>query len=77
MFMIRWLWKNMKGDRAVYCIALCMTIVCQTMYIISPYLTQQIIDTFLVGEEAAENLRTGSDRLVMMLAAMVGFTVLR
>ena len=77
MFMIRWLWKNMKGDRGIYCAALCMTVISQAMYIISPYLTQQIIDTFLVGEEAAENLRTGVDRLIFMLVMMVGFTLLR
>ncbi len=77
MFLLRWLWKNMKGDRAVYILALCMTLLCQSMYIITPFLTQQITDTFLVGEQAAENLRTGSDRLIIMLIAMVGFTLLR
>ncbi len=77
MFLLRWLWKNMKGDRAVYILALCMTLLCQSMYIITPFLTQQITDTFLVGEQAAENLRTGSDRLIMMLIAMVGFTLIR
>ncbi len=77
MFMFRWLWKNMKGDRAIYCCALCMTLVCQSMYIIAPYITQQIIDTFLVGEQAAENLRTGTNTLITMLLMMIGFTVLR
>ena len=77
MFLIRWLWKNTKGDRAIYFIALCMTVISQSMYIISPYLTQQIIDTFLVGEEAAENLRTGTNLLINMLIAMIGFTLLR
>ena len=57
MFLLRWLWKNMKGDRAVYIFALCMTVVCQSMYIITPFIIQQITDTFLVGEQAAENLR--------------------
>ena len=77
MFMFRWLWKNMKGDRVIYCCALCMTLICQSMYIIAPYITQQIIDTFLVGEQAAENLRTGTNTLITMLLMMVGFTVLR
>ena len=77
MFLLRWLWKNMKGDRAIYCLALCMTVICQAMHLIAPYITQQIIDTFLVGEQAAENLRTGTDRLIFLLAAMVGFTLLR
>jgi len=67
----------MKGDRAIYCLALCMTVICQAMHLIAPYITQQIIDTFLVGEQAAENLRTGTDRLIFLLAAMVGFTLLR
>ena len=77
MFLIKWLWKNMKGDRAVYIFALCMTVICQSMYIITPYITQQITDTYLVGEQAADNLRTGADRLVFMLLVMVGFTLLR
>lgn len=77
MFIIRWLWKNMKGDRALYIFALFLTIVSQSMYIITPYFTQQIVDTFLVGEQAAENLRTGYDILLKMIFAMVGFTLLR
>lgn len=77
MFIIRWLWKNMKGDRALYIFALFLTITCQSMYIITPYFTQQIVDTFIVGENAAENLRNGSDRLITMIALMIGFTVIR
>ena len=71
MFILRWLWKNMKGDRALYIFALFLTIVSQSMYIITPYFTQQIVDTFLVGEQAAENLRTGSDLLLKMIFAMI------
>ncbi len=77
MFIIRWLWKNMKGDRALYIFALFLTIICQSMYIITPYFTQQIVDTFIVGENAAENLRNGTDRLITMIALMIGFTVIR
>ncbi|MBQ8842223.1 MAG: ABC transporter ATP-binding protein [Ruminiclostridium sp.] len=77
MFIIRWLWKNMKGDRALYIFALFLTITCQSMYIITPYFTQQIVDTFIVGENAAENLRNGTDRLIAMIALMIGFTVIR
>ena len=77
MFIIRWLWKNMKGDRALYIFALFLTIVSQSMYIITPYFTQQIVDTFLVGEQAAENLKNGTDLLLKMIFAMVGFTLLR
>ena len=77
MFIIRWLWKNMKGDRALYIFALFLTIISQSMYIITPYFTQQIVDTFLIGEEAAQNLATGRDILIQMIMMMIGFTVLR
>ena len=54
-----------------------MTVICQSMYIITPYFTQQITDTFIVNENAAENLLNHSDVLIQMLIAMVGFTLLR
>ncbi len=77
MFLFRWLWKNMEGCRAIYITALCMTVLCQSMYIITPYFTSQITDTFIVNENAAENLQNHSDVLIGMLLAMVGFTLLR
>lgn len=77
MFLIRWLWKNMKGYRAIYCIALCMTVICQTMYIITPYFSQQVIDTFVNNENAAYNLENHRDQLIFMLVAMIGFTLIR
>ena len=67
----------MKGCRGIYITALCMTVICQSMYIITPYFTQQITDTFIINENALLNLREHSDVLIFMLAAMVGFTVLR
>ena len=77
MFLFRWLWKNMKGCRAIYITALCLTVVCQSMYIITPYFTQQITDNFIVNENALQNLQEHSDTLILMLASMVGFTLLR
>ena len=67
----------MKGCRAIYILALCITVVCQSMYIITPYFTQQITDTFIVNENALQNLEEHTDVLIFMLAAMVGFTLLR
>ncbi len=77
MFLFRWLWKNMKGCRAIYIVALFMTVICQSMYILTPYFTQQITDTFIINENAAENLKNHSDLLVWLLIAMVGFTLIR
>lgn len=77
MFLFRWLWKNMEGCRAIYITALCLTVVCQSMYIITPYFTQQITDTFIINDNALQNLQEHSDLFIFMLAAMVGFTLLR
>ncbi len=77
MFLIRWLWHNLKGYRAVYILALCITVTCQSMYIITPYFSQQIVDTFIFNDNAAENLAEHSDLLIGMTAMMIGFTFLR
>ncbi len=77
MFLFRWLWKNMQGFRGIYILALCCTLICQSMYIATPYFTSRITDTFIVNENAVENLQNHSDVLVGMLLAMVGFTLLR
>ncbi len=77
MFQIRWLWENLKGYRAVYIAALCMTVICQSMYIITPHYSQQIVDEYIYGESAAENLASNPDRLIYLVAAMIGFTLLR
>lgn len=77
MFLLKWLWKNMKGDRAIYIFGLCLTVIGQSMYIITPQITRMITDTFLVGEQAAENLANGASTLIWMVIAMILFTVLR
>mgnify|MGYP002512327701 CR=1 FL=1 len=77
MFLLRWLWKNMEGYRAKYCFALLLTIICQSMYIITPYLSQQIVDTFIFGENAAEMLKNNVNLLYAMIAGMIGFTLVR
>lgn len=67
----------MKGCRAIYITALCLTVVCQSMYIITPYFTQQITDTFIINENALQNIAEHTDVLIYMLAAMVIFTLVR
>ena len=77
MFQIKWLWENLKGYRAVYIAALCMTVICQSMYIITPHYSQQIVDEFIYGENAAANLAAAPQRLVSLVLIMIGFTFLR
>ncbi|MDE7360862.1 MAG: ABC transporter ATP-binding protein/permease [Oscillospiraceae bacterium] len=77
MFLLRWLWKNMEGARGLYICGMLFTILSQSMYIITPRITSEITDTFIVNENAVANLETRPDYLIGLLIAMVGFTLLR
>lgn len=77
MFLLRWLWRNMEGSRKTYICGLFLTLTATSMYIISPRIAGYITDTFIVNENAAENLETRPTLLIWLLVAMVGFTLVR
>ncbi|MBQ5315987.1 MAG: ABC transporter ATP-binding protein [Oscillospiraceae bacterium] len=77
MFQLRWLWANMKGSRRNYIIALCLSIVCNALYIAAPYFQSRIIDTFVSSPDAVGNLELHRDLLFRLLGGMIGFTLLR
>lgn len=77
MFLLRWLWKNMEGSRGLYICGMIFTVISMSMYTITPRITSEITDTFIVNDNALANLETHSDYLIGLLIAMVGFTVLR
>ena len=77
MFLLRWLWKNMEGSRRVYICGMILTLTATSMYIISPRIAGYITDTFIVNENAVENLETKPTLLIWLLVAMVGFTLIR
>ena len=74
---IAWLWENMKGVRFLYVIALAGTLVYNIMQLTVPYFSGRIVDTFLSGPDAAENIATKQDLFYTLLVCMVGFTLLR
>ncbi len=77
MFLFRWLWNNMKGYRGRYVMAMCLSVCCQSMYIITPMMSQRIVDTFITADNALEMIEQHRDLLIWMVAAMIGFTLLR
>ncbi|MCM1055125.1 MAG: ABC transporter ATP-binding protein/permease [Bacteroides sp.] len=77
MFLLKWLWSNLSGYRGRYITALVLSVVCQSMYIVTPMMSQRIVDTFIVSENSAEMISSRPDLLIWMVAAMVGFTLLR
>ncbi|MCL6457478.1 MAG: ABC transporter ATP-binding protein/permease [Gorillibacterium sp.] len=77
MFQLKWLWQNLKGDRARYIIALCLSVIVSSLTIVNPYIGQQIVDTFIVGKDAAQNLAQERSLLIWLCLAMIGFSLLR
>lgn len=77
MFLLRWLWSNMTGYKGRYILALFLSVICQVMFLVTPMMSQQIVDTFIMPENAAEIIQTQSALLWWMVGIMVGFTLLR
>lgn len=74
---MKWLLENMKGYRILYLVAILGTIVYNVMHLVIPVFTQQIVDTFLTGDEALLNLQTKKPLLLKLIAAMVLLTLFR
>ncbi|MCR4586505.1 MAG: ABC transporter ATP-binding protein/permease [Lachnospiraceae bacterium] len=73
----KWLWENMKGFRAIYGIALVLTIAYNAMQLTVPLVSGRIVDEFLTGENAALNLQLHRDVFFRLIFAMIGITLLR
>lgn len=74
---MKWLWENMKGYHVIYIIAIFGAILYNVLQITIPYVTQHLIDLFLSGKHAAENLATRKDLFFGLILAMVGLTFFR
>lgn len=67
----------MKGYHAVYIFGILGTILYNFMQLTVPYVSQEIVDLFLTGEHAADNLTNSRSLLYWLLAAMVILTLVR
>lgn len=74
MFQIKWLWQNLKGDRICYLCALILSVITTSLFIINPYIAQQIVDIFITNEHALQNLEDKRGLLIALCLGMVGFT---
>ena len=73
----KWLWENMKGFRGIYALGLVFTICYNIMQLTVPLVSGRIVDLFLTGENAAENLKLHRDLFFKLIFAMIGITLLR
>ena len=77
LFQLRWLWSNLKGSRRNYILALFLSVFCNILYITSPYFQSRIIDTYISNENAIANLTNDKKGLLLLIAGMIGFTLMR
>lgn len=77
MFELKWLWQNLKGDRARYIVALCLSVAGSSLTIVNPYIGQRIVDTFIAGDNAVYHLTHERGLLIMLCLGMIGFSLLR
>lgn len=74
---IQWLFANMEGCKGLYVWGMILTVVYNVMQLTVPIFSQQIIDLFLTGEDAAYHLEHHVNLLLTLIACMVVFTFLR
>ena len=74
---LAFVWENMAGRRAIFVTAMLGTVVYNVMQLVVPLFTGQLVDLFLTGEGAAENLTLHRELFWQLLGAMIGLTVLR
>ncbi|AIQ50703.1 ABC transporter ATP-binding protein [Paenibacillus sp. FSL R7-0331] len=77
MFELKWLWQNLQGNRVRYILALCLSVVGSALTIVNPYISQRIVDTFIAGDHAAQNLTDKRGLLIALCLGMIGFSLLR
>ncbi|MCL2632988.1 MAG: ABC transporter ATP-binding protein/permease [Oscillospiraceae bacterium] len=77
MFLIRWLWKNLQGYRGRYISALLLLIVVQIMFIGNPFLIRIVVDTFISGENAAENIVNQRNLLYLLIGLTIVINAVR
>lgn len=77
MFQVKWLWYSLKGYRKIYITALFLSLLCNVLYLTTPYFSKEIVDTYITSENAIQNLENNRDGFIMLLIGMIGFTLLR
>ncbi len=75
MFQIKWIWENLKGYRKRYILALVLCVVLQMALLVNPMFTKEIVDVFIYGENAVENLNTRGNYLIFLCVAMILFNL--
>lgn len=74
---IQWLWENMQGNRGLYMVGMLGTILYNVLQLTVPYFSGKIVDTFISGPDARENLALHKDLFYQLVILMIGITIIR
>lgn len=77
MFQFKWMLGKMKGYRAVYAVALCLSVVIQSFFLTGPMIVEQIISIFISSPDALKNIENQRDLLILLCVAMILFVFVR
>ena len=67
----------MKGRRALFVLSILGTVIYNGMQLTVPYFSGRLVDDFLTGENAVDNMIYHKDVFYALIIAMVGLTLLR
>ena len=74
---LQWIWDNIAGLRIVFILAIIGTLLYNLLQLSVPFFSQKIVDRFLTGENAAVHFQENKGEFYTLIAAMIGFTLLR
>ena len=74
---LQWIWDNIAGIRIVFILAIIGTLLYNLLQLSVPFFSQKIVDRFLTGENAAVHFQENKGEFYTLIAAMIGFTLLR
>lgn len=72
-----WLWENMEGRRIIFFLGIIGAVVYSGMQLVVPYFSGRIVDEFLSDGDVASKIPAHMDRLIYLLAMMIGLTIVR
>ena len=73
----KWLWKTMGKQRYRLMVAFILSIFVSLLTVVNPHVSRLIVDDFITGPSALNNIDTNQQRLVFLLVFMILFNLFR
>lgn len=73
----KWLWETMGKQRYRLIVSFVLSIVISLLTIVNPHVSRLIVDDFITGPAALDNISMHQNKLIFLLVFMVVFNLLR